>query len=52
MPRGRRLPPLTLMADERETLERWARRPKTKTAQAVSRVGDGVGDYVASYDSL
>ena len=32
---GRPIPPLTLTADERETLERWARRPKT--AQAVAQ---------------
>lgn len=32
---GRPMPPLTLSSDERETLERWARRPKT--AQAVAQ---------------
>jgi transposase len=31
---GRPMPPLTLTADEQETLERWTRRPKT--AQAVA----------------
>ncbi|MGQ0571329.1 MAG: helix-turn-helix domain-containing protein, partial [Armatimonadota bacterium] len=35
MPAGRPIPPLTLTSDERETLERWARRPKT--AQAVAQ---------------
>jgi hypothetical protein len=29
MPRGRPVPKLTLTAEERETLQRWARRPKT-----------------------
>jgi hypothetical protein len=31
---GRPIPPLTITEDERETLERWARRPTT--AQAVA----------------
>ncbi len=35
MPRGRALAPLTLTADERETLERWIRR--RKTAQALAQ---------------
>jgi len=35
MRRGRPSPPLVLSAEERETLERWARRPKT--AQAVAQ---------------
>ncbi|MDR7464219.1 MAG: IS630 family transposase, partial [Armatimonadota bacterium] len=35
MRRGRPLPPLTLTADERETLERWARRPKSAQALAL-----------------
>ncbi|MDR7519727.1 MAG: IS630 family transposase, partial [Armatimonadota bacterium] len=35
MRRGRPLPPLTLTADERETLERWARRPKSAHALAL-----------------
>ncbi len=35
MRRGRPLPPLTLSADERETLERWARRPKSAQALAL-----------------
>ena len=34
MRRGRPLPPLTLSAEEHETLDRWLRRPKT--AQALS----------------
>jgi len=29
MPTGRPMPPLTLVAEERDTLERWMRRPKT-----------------------
>jgi len=32
---GRPIPPLTLAPDERETLERWSRRPTT--AHAVLR---------------
>src|SRR5712692_8387122 len=31
---GRPIPPLTLTADERDTLERWARRPTTAQALA------------------
>ena len=34
MPPGRPIPPLTLTNDERETLERWTRRPKTARALA------------------
>src|SRR5438132_1505747 len=34
MPRGRWMPELTVSADERETLERWARRPTTAQALA------------------
>jgi hypothetical protein len=34
MPRGRALAPLTVTADERETLERWLRRRKTAHALA------------------
>lgn len=34
MRRGRPIPSLTLSADERETLERWTRRPKTNQALA------------------
>ena len=34
MRKGRRIPPLTVTQDERETLERWARRPKTAQALA------------------
>ncbi len=34
MARGRKLPELVLSVDERETLERWARRPKTAQALA------------------
>lgn len=34
MPPGRPIPPLTLTDDERETLERWARRPTTAQALA------------------
>jgi transposase len=34
MPRGRKLPELVLSPGERETLERWARRPKTAQALA------------------
>ncbi len=34
MRRGRPIPPLALTAQERETLERWARRPKTAQALA------------------
>ncbi len=34
MRKGRPLPPLTLTPDERETLERWSRRPKTAQALA------------------
>ena len=31
---GRPTPPVILTADERETLEQWARRPKTAQALA------------------
>ena len=34
MPRGRPIPPLTLSPEERETLERWARRPTSAQALA------------------
>jgi transposase len=34
MPRGRTTPPLVLTGEERETLERWARRPTTAQALA------------------
>src|SRR5260370_15082110 len=34
MPRGRPMSPLILVREERETLERWARRPKTAQALA------------------
>jgi len=34
MRRGRPIPPLTLTPDERDTLARWARRPKTAQALA------------------
>lgn len=34
MQRGRPIPPLTLTTEERETLERWARRPTTAQALA------------------
>src|SRR3974377_728353 len=34
MRRGRPVDPITLSRDERETLERWARRPKTAQALA------------------
>jgi transposase len=34
MPRGRPMPVLTLATEERETLERWVRRPKTAQALA------------------
>jgi transposase len=34
MPRGRAKPPLVLTREERETLERWARRPTTAQALA------------------
>src|SRR5437773_4304099 len=34
MPRGRSMPELKVSADERETLERWARRPTTAQALA------------------
>src|SRR5206468_3549617 len=34
MPRGRWMPELAVSADERETLERWARRPTTAQALA------------------
>jgi transposase len=34
MPRGRTKPPLVLTEEERETLERWARRPTTAQALA------------------
>src|SRR5437879_604925 len=37
MPRGRSMPELKVSADERETLERWARRPTT--AQALAQRG-------------
>jgi len=37
MRRGRPIPPLTLTPDERDTLERWARRPKT--AQVLAQRG-------------
>ena len=32
---GRPIPPLCLSADERETLERWMRRPTTSQALAM-----------------
>jgi len=35
MPRGRPVPKLRLTAEERETLQRWARRPKTAQALAL-----------------
>jgi len=35
MAHGRSIPPVTLTADERETLERWARRPTTAQALAM-----------------
>src|SRR2546426_12495523 len=35
MPRGRAKPPLVLTEEERETLERWARRPTTAQALAL-----------------
>lgn len=35
MRKGRRIPELTIDVDERETLERWTRRPKTSQALAV-----------------
>lgn len=35
MPRGRKIPELLLSATERETLERWIRRPKTAQALAL-----------------
>src|SRR2546425_9774949 len=35
MPRGRPMPMLTLATEERETLERWVRRPKTAQALAL-----------------
>ena len=35
MPRGRPVPELRLTAEERETLQRWARRPKTAQALAL-----------------
>lgn len=35
MPRGRPVPQLSLSTEERETLQRWARRPKTAQALAL-----------------
>jgi hypothetical protein len=35
MPRGRPVPELRLAAEERETLQAWARRPKTAQALAL-----------------
>lgn len=35
MPRGRPVPKLSLSVEERETLQRWARRPKTAQALAL-----------------
>ena len=35
MPRGRPMPMLTLATEERDTLERWVRRPKTAQALAL-----------------
>ena len=35
MARGRAIPPVTVTADERDTLERWARRPTTAQALAM-----------------
>ena len=35
MPRGRPIPKLSLTIEERETLQRWARRPKTAQALAL-----------------
>ncbi|MDR7592601.1 MAG: helix-turn-helix domain-containing protein, partial [Armatimonadota bacterium] len=35
MPRGRPTPPLRLTPEERDTLERWARRPKSAQALAL-----------------
>ncbi len=35
MPRGRPVPKLSLTVEERETLQRWARRPKTAQALAL-----------------
>jgi hypothetical protein len=34
---GRQIPPLTLTEDERQTLERWARRPTTAQALPIAR---------------
>lgn len=35
MAKGRPIPPVTVTAEERETLERWARRPTTAQALAM-----------------
>jgi hypothetical protein len=38
MPRGRPVPKLNLTVEERETLQRWARQPKTAQALACERL--------------
>ncbi len=53
MPRGHALAPLTLTADERETLERWIRRRKTAQALAqraslVLAAADGMSNQDAA----
>lgn len=55
MPRGRAKPPLVLKDDERETLERWVRRPTTAQALAerarmVLKCAAGTANQVVARD--
>jgi hypothetical protein len=55
---GRPIPPLAMTDDERETLERWARRPTTAQALASARGDrprlsrDPATRMLASYEAL
>ena len=56
MGRGRPIPPLALDGSERETLEQWARRPKTAQALAlrariVLACADGLSNTKVAADS-
>ncbi len=55
MPRGRAKPPLVLKEDERETLERWVRRPTTahalaQRARLVLKCAAGTANQVVARD--
>jgi hypothetical protein len=56
MPRGRAMPSLVLTGEERETLERWTRRPTTAQALAqrariVLRCATGASNQAVSVPS-